>query len=365
MGALMGVIGPLVPALRADLSLTYAQAGLLLSAQSVGNLLVLSSGGWLVHLLGKRRLLLGGSLALAAGLGASAAAADWVSLMAFNLIMGCGMSLLDVGISTLVMDAHSHGKGRALNRLHGFFGVGAVLGPLIALGLAGVPGGWRWAFAGLGAAGLGLVGAAWAARLPADAASGPGPTIDVYRRPFLWLGALALFVYCGVEWGIGAWFPSFWTAVPGVGSLDPALATSLFWLTFAVGRLTVGPWADRWGLGRFLAVTIAATLVLSALWVAFPQPLPSLAWVLLLGFVIAGQYPTFAALLSQRFPQASGQVTSFLSLFGAFGTFLWTPAIGLWADTRGIAALPWAVAALALLLLAATGLALAVGRRRA
>lgn len=362
-GVVAGMAGPLVPFLRVDLNLSYAEAGLLFSAQSVGSFAVLLAGGWLVHAFGKRRILFAGSLAFAVGMGVTAAAGGFWTLLAGNVLIGAGMSLLDIGISTLVIDANREGKGQALNLLHFFFGAGAVIGPLVALGLEHAANGWRWAFGLTGVLPLLLAVIVPFLRTPPSPEVPARKKFAVYRRPFLWLGALALCVYCGVEWGVGAWFPSYWKAIPGAGSLDPAWATSLFWLTFAIGRFVVSSWADRWGWKRFLSVSIAATLVVCVLWVLFPQPQAALVWVLLFGFIIAGQYPTFVALISHRFPEASGQLTSVLSIFASLGTFLWPPAVGAWADARGIEALPWAQLALTVLLVFAAALAFIAERR--
>lgn len=363
MGVVMGMLGPLLPFLRADLHLSYAEAGLMLSAQSAGSVGVLLAGGWLVHVLGKRRLLFAGTVAFTVGMAATAAATNFWWVLVANLFIGAGMSFLDIGISTLTIDANRDGKGKALNFLHFFFGAGAVLGPLFALGVAPLAGGWRWAF------GLMALGPLAMACLVPFLKTPPSPeaTVEqkfaVYRRPFLWWGALALLMYCGVEWDIAAWFPSYWKAIPGTGGLDPAWATSLFWLTFAVGRFVQGPWADALGFQRFLSLGIGATVAVTILWVLFPQPLAALIWVLLLGFLIAGQYPTFVALISHKYPESSGQVTSFLSIFASLGTFLWPPAVGAWADSRGIESLPWAQLGVVALLAVASVVAFASARK--
>jgi len=363
MGVVMGMTGPLVPFLRIDLHLSYTQAGLLFSAQSAGSLAVLILGGWLVHLFGKKGLMSAGALVFALGLGATALAADFWWVLAGNVLIGTGMSFLDIGVSTLCIDANREGKGKALNLLHFFFGAGAVLGPLFALALGHLEGGWRWAF-GLAALGPMAVAALVPfASMPTSPVATATQKFDVYRQPFLWWGALALFAYCGVEWGVGAWFPSYWKAIPGASALDPAWATSAFWLTFAAGRFVVGGWADAWGFQKFLTRSIAGTLVVIVLWLIFPQPQAALVWVLIFGFVIAGQYPTFVALVSHRYPEASGQVTSFMSVFASLGTFVWPPAVGAWADNRGIEALPWAQLVMALLLAGTAAIVFSVGRK--
>ena len=364
MGLVMGMAGPLVPFLRADLSLSYAEAGLLFSAQSLGSIAVLLLGGWLIHILGKRTLMFVGALTFGVGMGTTAFAANFWWVLAGNILIGTGMSFLDIAISTLCIDANREGKGKALNLLHFYFGAGAVLGPLVALALGHWENGWRWAF-GLTTLGpLAIAVLVPFLKVPASPEFTAARKFAVYKQPFLWLGAVALLIYCGVEWGVGAWFPSYWKAIPGARSLDPAWATSLFWLTFSAGRFVVGSWADAWGFQKFLTRSLGSTLLVVVLWLIFPQPLVSLALVLVFGFVIAGQYPTFVAFISHRFPESSGQVTSFLSIFASLGTFVWPPAVGAWADAQGIEALPWAELGMTLLLIGAAALAFFVAREK-
>jgi MFS family permease len=318
----------------------------------------------LSHVLGKRRLLFAGTLTFGVGMAATALASDFWRVLAGNFAIGLGMSLEDIAISTLCIDAHPQGKGKALNRLHFFFGAGAVLGPMVALALLTSGQGWRWAF---GLVGLGPLAVALLVpflKVPEFPEVPSAQKFGVYRKPLLWWGALVLLIYCGVEWGVGAWFPSYWKAIPGTQALDPSWATSLFWLTFALGRFLAGPWADAWGFARFLTASLVAALTVVGLWIAFPQPQAALVWVLLLGFVIAAQYPTFFALVSHQFPESSGQVASFLAIFASLGTFLWPPGVGAWADVHGIQALPWAELVLTLMLFGASLILFASARKR-
>jgi fucose permease len=250
--------------------------------------------------------------------------------------------MFDVGISTLCLETHPEGKGKALNLLHFFFGTGAVAGPILALFLSAYPSGWRLAFAVSATGPVFILFILAFTRLPSAPHVEKEKKFEVYKRPLLWWAALTLCLYCGMEWGIGAWFPSYWKESIFAGTLNPALATSLFWLTFSLGRFLVGPWADRWGFRRFLAISFTVTLVLMMLWLIFPNSAIALILVLLIGFVIAGQYPTIVALASQKFPSSSGQVTSFLSVFGTIGTLIWPPAIGVMADKSNIGNLAWA-----------------------
>lgn len=356
-GIIGGIIGPLIPSIKADLNLNYTTGGLVFSAQAVGSVAVLLAGGFLLHFMGKRLLIALGGLACFAGLVLGALAGNYFELLAGNALIGVGVAFFDMGISTLCLDANPEGKGKALNLLHFFFGAGAVIGPLVALGLGGLPSSWRIAFAALAVVPLVPVVFLLFTKLPPSPPATIGERFAVYKSPLLWFGALTLCIYCGVEWGVGVWFPSFWlealASVPALGWLGSgALATSLFWLTFSIGRFLVGTWADKWGFRTFLLRALLATLALCGIWVFLPHPLASLVIVLVLGFLIAGLYPTFVALISQPFPASNGQIAPFLSIFASVGSFLWPPLIGVYADAQGIRILPWAELILTALMLA-------------
>jgi len=107
IGVAAAMVGPLVPFVRADLNLGYAQAGLLFSAQSIGALAVLFAGGWLVHAMGKRRILFLVAVAFAVGMILTAFAPEFWTLMAANVLIGVGMALLNIVVLRQVSRART------------------------------------------------------------------------------------------------------------------------------------------------------------------------------------------------------------------------------------------------------------------
>jgi fucose permease len=343
IGVVLSLIGPLIPLIRADLHLSYGAAGVLFPAQLIGSVSVLVFSSLLIHVFEKRKLLAAGSLVFAAGLLACGLASNLALLIVGNIFIGAGVGAFEIGMNTLCLESHPEGKGRALNRLHFFFGTGAVIGPLVALAIeklgAGVPMSWRWAFGLLALMPAAVFVILLFTRLPVAPHAETKARFAVYKRPLLWFTALAICLYCGVEWGVGGWFPSYWKATELAALIPPAVVTSLFWLTFSIGRFTTQFIADRLGFRRFLTIAMAATLAAVVLWFFIPAPAFAFVLVLCLGLIIAGLYPTLVALASQKFPASSGQVASFLSVFGVVGSAIFPAAVGFWADASGIGAL--------------------------
>jgi fucose permease len=366
IGVVLSLLGPLIPLIRSDLHLSYGLAGVFFPAQSIGSITVLVFSSFLMHILEKRKVLFAGCCVFLTGLLCCALAPGLPVLLLGNILLGAGVATFEIGFNTLCIDSHPTGKGKALNRLHFFFGAGAVMGPLLALAVehSGAGEAWRWAL-GLSAAGpLLVLGVLCFTPLPPSPPAQFKKRFAVLSRPLLWFAAVALCLYCGVEWGVGAWFPSYWNKTALAVVLPPALVTSLFWLTFSAGRFVGGHWADRWGFRRFLTVSMLGALVIIVLWFFIREPVIALGLVLCLGFIISGIYPTIVALGSHKFPSSSGQVAGFLSVFGVVGGAVFPSVVGFWADSSGIGALVGVELIIVVLMIAVALLAFAADRKQ-
>src|SRR5690606_32364532 len=132
--ALTGVsasVGAVVlPAQIVDYRVDRATIGLTFFTFSAAFFLAGATTGWLMERLGTRRALVVGSVAYVAGVLAVASRPSFAVLVALQLLTGYG-----TGIVESVLQAHLAGlpaQTARLNLLHGFFGVGALVGPLLA-----------------------------------------------------------------------------------------------------------------------------------------------------------------------------------------------------------------------------------------
>jgi len=129
---------PRLPAIKADLALSNTALGAAVAAVPIGALLSGPSAGWLVARFGSGRLATGCAVAFGLVLPGFALAPSWGTLALIFLVYGAFDSVMDVS-----MNAHAlwvqRGWGRSIiNRLHGLWSIGAVLGGLAGALAAGV-----------------------------------------------------------------------------------------------------------------------------------------------------------------------------------------------------------------------------------
>lgn len=346
IGIINNIIGPLLPSIREDIRMTYSQAGLLLSGQFIGMLLTSLLGGYLMDRFGKKPFLLSGGFFLSAGVLGCMLGKDFQLIYLFNLLTGVGFGIYEVGINALCADYAGSSKGSELNFLHFFYGIGAISGPVLALFCVDYLGSWRLCF-GIAAlfpliTGL-LLFPLKLSRHPQSTAASAKDTFKTpspYKSLFLWAAGLAAFFYVGIEASTGGWAPEFWKTTVPDSMLPASLATTIFWLSLTLGRLVSGFIADRMGLVRYLVASSIGTLLLSLLWSILPVGIWTIATIFVIGLFLSGQFPTFIAVLTTRFPERTGSVSALVSIFAGLAGFILPALVGKAADIKGIGILP-------------------------
>jgi fucose permease len=354
LGMAMTLTGPLLRAMRADIPMSYLEAGMVLTGQFLG-MMAIFSAGHLADRVGKRPFLMVGGVFFVLGLAGYAVSRSFGLLLASCVVTGIGGGAYEIGINAIEADHSESGaaSGQAMNLLHFFFGVGAVAGPLLATWILDRGLGWRLGFGLAALLPLGVTVALAFQSIPRAVRTALEPAGGVYRTRTLWLFAAMMAVYVGIETAMYGWIATFWQELPGHGFLAAPLTAALFWVTLTAGRLLCGRLADRIGLVRYLTLASVGTLAVSLLWTLFPRPIATLAAVLVSGGFLAGVYPTAMAYVTGRFPGHSARVVGFVSVFGSAGGFVLPSLLGRLADSFGIAVLPAFVTGLAVLLFVA------------
>jgi fucose permease len=124
--------GPTLPALLRDLNFSYSQGGTLLFAAYVGFLIATLLTGVLADVAGKKAVLLVAGACLLVGIGAYSLLRSFWWLAAAMTMLGLGLGALEVGSNTVIVDLHAGQKGRYLNLLSVFHGLGSLIAPFYA-----------------------------------------------------------------------------------------------------------------------------------------------------------------------------------------------------------------------------------------
>ena len=318
--------------MRAELHQPLSALGLLLVYSTFGFLLLNLGLGRVLDLVGLRWTLVTGSFLYALSL----------ALLAFGpwpvVVLGAVLWGLAAGFANGAVNVYStlRMSGGAMQLLHGCWGIGTLIGPLIVTGLLVTHHSWRLAF--LAVAVLQALLGGWAlaaAQWPSVSA----PRLKGARRlhftiPLL-LGILAFFLYTGAEWSAGQWSFTVLTEGRGLATATAGLLVSLYWAGLTVGRLAGGAIGLRVATPMLLLSGVGLTVLASALfwWV------PSLSAVSLplLGLGLAPIFPALMTLTSRRVPEAGIGVAVGLQTAGSgLGAAVAPAAVGLLLQRFGL-----------------------------
>lgn len=158
-----------------------------------------------------------------------------------------------------------------LGFLHGFYGLGATIAPLVATTMitkAGLP--WYyWYYVMIGAAAIELASSLWAfwgasaaiyrernART-SDAGGSrlKEATLKMPAARVTWCCALFLIGYVGIEVALGGWIVAFMINVRNAAPFDSGMTATGFWMGITVGRLILGFVTPK--IGEKLAICVS------------------------------------------------------------------------------------------------------------
>ena len=313
VGISTGISGVLLPSQMASYGVDRATIGITFFTGSAGFVLASVSTGALIHRAGIRiALTAGGSAFVLAGL-YLATRPPFAAFMLAQLVVGYGTGILESALNVYI--AGLPGATTLLNRLHAFFGVGALIGPPLAAWILGFAS-WTVVWLVVAAAAVPLV-AGFLLAYPGPERSAPEepaaregaetPAAPVARRGTLGaalrdrgiqLGAAMLFVYVGVELGIGNWGFSYLVQARTLPESIASYTISGFWLGLTLGRFLISPIAGRLGAstaGMIYACLAGITAAITLAWLS--PPAVACAAFGLLGFFLAPVFPTTMAIV--------------------------------------------------------------------
>lgn len=325
---------PFITAEFAAKGVSLAAAGLIFTAGAAGGILGNLLAGFGSDLIGRRRLVWIAALLLAISLGLAASAQLWLLFVITFVFISGTQGALSTGINALVTDANRGSRARALNILHGVYGVGATVSPLVIGYLLDKGLYWRWALGGTGVIWLCYGIVSWLLTRNDDAKEliVGKQKLDLgmlRQRPFLALFAMG-FIYNGVAVSLLGWITVFMKQSEGFSTLFSVSMISIFYLALTSGRFLCALFSEKIGYARTLLILAIGITVTYPIVFLGLRSLLVVAGIFLTGLSFSGLFPTALAYGSRLYPEQSGTLSGTLSVALTLGSMippLWTGVI--------------------------------------
>ena len=350
VGVSAGVGGVLLSAQIHDYAVDKTTIGLSFFTFSAGFLTAGLSAGAIARRFDSRTATVVGCLAYVASALYVATRPSFAGFILVQVVGGFGTGLLESFLNSYLSALPN--ATTLLNRLHGFFGVGALAGPLLAAKMLTFTT-WTsvWLVLGLACVALTVaVRATFPAVRRSPPPSGERPATHhessrpklstVVRDRGVILGGLLLSVYVGLEVSLGNWGYTFLVDSRHLDALLAGYAMSGYWLGLALGRFVISPVAQRVRLAPagMIFVCLAGVTIASLLtWWAPAAVVAGLGFAVI-GFFLGPIFPTTMAVVPRLttpflIPTAIGLINGVSVIGGAL--FPWIAgtvgqSVGIW-----------------------------------
>lgn len=273
-----------------------------------------------------------------------------------------------------------------LGFLHGFYGLGAALSPLIATTLV-TKAGWQWFefyYIMVGGAIIECFwlmitfwkadGATFQAAHPRTTPPSPtiegqqtcspnnttdekppaqgnfvsrfiarrshnSPTAEAVTNKVTWLASFFLLVYVGIEVSVGGWVVTFMMRVRHGTPFASGLTSTGFWAGITLGRVILGFVTGRCFRTEkhAIATYLVLSVVLELLFWLVPQFVVSAVMVAFMGFFLGPMFPAAIVALSKLLPKhLHVAAVGFSAAFGSAGACILPFAVGAIAQSKGV-----------------------------
>ncbi len=331
-GASMTVVGATLPKIITDFQWSYAVAGTVIAANSIGYLLSTYLAGLMQAAWGVRISLSTSLLLISSGLALFAASPDPALNILLYFLVGLGHGGIELAVDWSTLRMEGPGGGRAMNMMHGAFSIGAFAGPLIIAVLISISLPWTYIYRGVSFLFFVLLIVVQflpLKELGKDRGHAPGQRRrDLFRHPAYWLGFFALFVYVGVELGVSNWIGEYFVTVFGASVPTGSFMVSLFWAGLLAGRFGVPVFLRSKARGKVLvalSVLMAGSIIILALtgvWARGSVIVPAAILVILAGLGCSVVYPTVMSIVGDLFPNTQSEAVGFAAMGGGTGSFV-------------------------------------------
>ncbi len=335
-------VGVIIPQIVKDFHLSLAAASAFhyapMSAIGIAAVLL----GFLADRIGRKRTIVFGLLIFAVNSYLFALGNDFAFFLCLLSISGAAIGIFKTGALALVGDISSSTTEHTstMNLIEGFFGVGAIIGPLIVTSLIAGGVSWKWLYAIAGSICVLLILTALCVRYPRTMKAAEQPidlrrTLHMARNPYAVAFGAGAFLYVAAESAVYVFGPTYFAEYHGSLALLATYGVTAFFILRAAGRF-VGAWIMsrlEWSgvialFGLAILLCFAGSVLLGVQGAVVLLPLS--------GLFMSVIYPTLNSKGISCFQKSEhGAVAGVILFFTCAGAALGPLSMGILADRLG------------------------------
>lgn len=337
-GAMVLLVGAILPYLIEEAGINYSIAGGFLSAFAVGNLLASFINPVLAAKIGRKATIVSMSAFIPLMWFVITLVPPVPVIYAAFILLGIGRGSVSI-INNAVVNDNSDGKPAALNLLHMTFAVGAFLSPFLTSLYINAGLGWK-AVAYTVVAGSALACVFYACmkldyNMPRESAKAAEAGKDFYRNPVFYIMGILLFLYLGLENCVNGWFVTYFKSMGIMSTTYATNLVSVTWVMVMLGRLLTAKLSSRIHKNKLILAFCIATAVFFIMLVSTKNLAVITVAIAGLGFFFAGIYPTSVSSVGAIIKGSNTGMSMFLAM-AALGGIITPQIVGVVADYMGM-----------------------------
>ncbi len=335
LGMTTATLGPALPYLARNVGTSLRGISSLFIGHRLGYMIGSFVGGHMYDRVSGNRLMAGALLIMAAGMIVTPVVPILSLLVVIVFLLGIAEGTVDVGGNILLVWTKPPKIGSLMNALHLFFGLGALISPLILAQVIRHTGGIRWGYWLIAVLIMPATVFLFLQPSPRAAAAPDTDRVAAGRVLLPVLVATFLFLHVAAESAYGSWIYTYSLTRQLADEVSAGYLTSAFWGAFTFGRLVTIFLALKVNAKIQLVGSVVGALLSSLLLLLWPDSVSAI-WIATLayGISLAGLFPGTITLASEHLHMTGGG-TGFFLVGSSLGAMVLPWLIGQFFESAG------------------------------
>lgn len=352
------IIGVTIPALQQDFNISLATGGLISLIVIAGTVISSFLSDKFIKKFGTGKIVLFSCILTGSSLMGFSQSNSFYLLLILAFPLGFGGGTVDVALNNYV--AH-HFKAHHMNWLHSFWGVGAMLGPII-MSWNLQQKSWKSGFSTISIIQLSLALlllisiSIW--KKHKEINKNEMKSVfkgNIFKTPGIPFALVTMLIYCAAEIGTGLWGSSYLISVKDIEVSIAARYIAIYYAGITVGRVLSGFLSFKLNNTQMIRLGIILSLIGTIMLYLFVSPLIIGISIITIGLGLAPIFPAMIHETPTRFGKnLSQKIIGYQMGFAYIGSAVVPPTLGFLYQEIGLSLFPLSLLFLGLLLLLVT-----------